>query len=119
LFERLGDASVCKAPDTVFGAFLHNVDWRTIEEIFAAFGIAKPPTAQPRERGYIESLRERRNAVAHGRETATDAGQGKTSADLEKFLNVAYDVSLYFLDCLEDHVTQRAFVRAAFRPNYP
>ena len=48
-----------------------------------------------------------------------DVGDGQTSGDLENILNVAYDVSTYFLDCLEDHVAQRAFVQAPFRANYP
>lgn len=118
LYAPLGDASICAMPDTLFGAFVQNVRPDTIKQIFESFGIDKPPTLEEREASYLLEIVERRNAVSHGRMTATEAGQNKTSQNLEEMFSAVNNMAAYFLSTLEEHTASRAFIREGYRAEY-
>ncbi|MBV6826442.1 MAE_28990/MAE_18760 family HEPN-like nuclease [Pseudomonas sp. PD9R] len=118
IFAGVQSAAVCSIPDTVFGSFLHNVYPKTVLEIFLCLGINKPATLHESEVGYFSEITERRNAVAHGRESATDAGQGLSVQEVELRLNVVYSVCSYFLDTVEQHAIDLRFVKSRHRSMY-
>jgi hypothetical protein len=118
LFEKMAASSVCTIPDTAFGTFLHNVHPSTIQEIFHCFGIDLPPTPEPRQIGYLQEIVDKRNAVAHGRDTATEVGEGQTVADLQLRMEAVYAECIYFLSALEEHASDLRFVRPRYRRVY-
>lgn len=118
IFTPLTNQSICAVDNTVFGSFLHNVWPRTIEEIFLCLGINKPATPSPREVTYLKEIVEKRNAVAHGRETATDVGEGLTADELQKRLDATYIASVHVLDAIEEHAVSLSFVRPDFHAKY-
>lgn len=118
IFSEMASKSICDIPDTVFGSFLHNVYPKTISEIFLCLGIKAEVTAVDSDIGYLQEITEKRNAVAHGRETASDIGQGVTIQDLETRLNAAYSICSHFLDTIEEHGTHLRFIRSQHRAHY-
>lgn len=78
MFEAFADDTHCKVSTASMESLLSNIWPKTIEEIFQCFGIAKPWTDVPANLGYMRELVEKRNAVAHGRQTAIEAGEGTT-----------------------------------------
>lgn len=118
IFAGINSESHCAIPDTVFGTFLHNIYPKTVSEIFMSLGILKPATISEREIGYFKEITEKRNAVAHGREAASDAGAGLTLQDVETRLTAAYSIGSYFLDTIEDHAINLRFVRPRHRSAY-
>ena len=118
VLDRFRSAEPLQVSETVFGTFLQNIWPKTIEEVFACFCIDAPPTSQARHIGYIKELVEKRNAIAHGRETASEAAEGRTSAELEILMDAIYEVCVYFLDTLSNHATSLRFVRQEERATY-
>lgn len=118
IFSALESRSICNIPDNVFGTFLHNVYPQTIEEIFSCLGINKDPTFSGRDIGYFKEITEQRNAVAHGREAASDVGKGLTSNDIQNRIDATYRICSYFLDVLDEHATELRFVRSRYRAAY-
>lgn len=118
VFSAINMGAACSVPDTVFGSFLHNVYPKTVLEIFQCLGIDKPATAEEREVGYFKEITEKRNAVAHGRESAGEVGSGLTISDAETRLNITYSVCSYFLDALEQHAGELRFIRSRYRSAY-
>ncbi|WP_426211658.1 HEPN domain-containing protein [Pseudomonas sp. TWR2-1-1] len=118
IFVGVDSEIVCSIPDTVFGGFLHNVYPKTVLEIFLCLGISKPATISESEIGYLNEITEKRNAVAHGRETATEAGKGLSVKDLELRLSVLYSACSYFLDVIEEHALELRFVKLQYRAGY-
>lgn len=118
IFSGLESMAACSIPDTVFGAFLHNVYPKTVLEIFSCLGIKKPATATESDIGYFQEITEKRNAVAHGREPASGVCMGLSVLDMEVRLNVTYKICSYFLDALEEHAFGLRFVRPQYRATY-
>lgn len=118
IFERLTEADPCAIPDNVFGTFLHNIWPKTLEELFRCFGIDKPATSHPSEVGYLIEVVDKRNGIAHGRTTAEEAAEGLTTDDMQRRLDAVYSVCSYFLDTLEQHASDKKFIRARYRRNY-
>lgn len=118
IFSHQQSTSLCAIPDTVFGSYLHNVYPKTILEIFCCLGIAKPATQNPSEVGYFKEITEKRNAVAHGRESASEAGRNLSLNELEIRLNAVYSICSYFFDCLEEQADSLKFVKARHRAIY-
>jgi hypothetical protein len=118
LFAKLADTSICTVPDTAFGTFLHNVWPETIEEIFLCFGIDSPPTPTSRERAYLTEIVEKRNAIAHGRDTASEASEGLTVTELRTRMDAVYQECIYFLSILEEHAADLRFIRPRHRRMY-
>lgn len=118
VFSNQQSTSLCAIPDTVFGSYLHNVYPKTILEIFLCFGIVKPATQDPSEVGYLKEITEKRNAVAHGRESASEAGRSLSLNELEIRLNTVYSIGSYFFDCLEEQAASLKFVKPRHRANY-
>jgi hypothetical protein len=118
LFKKLSADTICDLPDTAFGNFLHNIWPSTIEEIFLCFGIRKPATPTPREIGYLTEIVEKRNAIAHGRDTAGEVGGSLTIQEMELRMAAVYAECLYFLAIIEEHASDMRFVRSRYRKDY-
>lgn len=68
-------------------ALLQNVDAESIEFITRLLGI-RGHTISPKSRGMLENLKERRNAVAHGREKPVDVGDRFNQQTLKDMYDV-------------------------------
>lgn len=118
VFEAFADGTHCKSAPASMESLLSNIWPKTIEEIFHCFGIKKPWTDSIANLGYMKELVEKRNAVAHGRQTATEAGEGTSFAQLDKIHKATSDVALYFLSTLEEHAKRKLYIQSAFRQEY-
>lgn len=112
LFEASMGSEPASLIDNPLSKYLQNVDATTISWVCSLFGTSQyvfPPASS----GRLRTLRERRNAVAHGRESASQVGQ-RYSLDEMATLYGIVDVELArFRLHLEDYCTERRYVRAA------
>ena len=60
--------------------------------------------------GKLGNIKERRNAVAHGRETPSEAGMRFNNDNLENLLNVAHNEADNFLIACQDYCTKEMFI---------
>lgn len=98
---------------------LQNVDARTMSWVLALFG-APEMEVNPASVGRINTLRDRRNALAHGREGAAQVGEAYELTELENIYNAADEVVTAFHETLNEHCTQRRYRRRSLRrPSSP
>ena len=108
---------VCGVNDTIFSQDLQNIWHKTLVELFENLGIGGPVVPDVRFRGYIDEVVDKRNAVAHGRESPASVGT-KRSSELEARFDAVSSTATYVMDCLDRHLRDRAFVSAAHREMY-
>ncbi|WP_426044012.1 hypothetical protein [Caulobacter sp. DWR3-1-2] len=109
-------ASLSDAPlvmgDNHLAKYLQNVDGGTLEWVCTLFG-ATPYAVVGANRGRLATLRERRNAVAHGREAASQVGERYDLTEMQRVYDAADAELLRFKLHMEDYCTGRRYVRAA------
>ncbi|HGN2522577.1 TPA: MAE_28990/MAE_18760 family HEPN-like nuclease [Proteus mirabilis] len=110
LFQATFSETALKITDNPLVESLQNVDANTMSWVLKLFG-APNFSVSPASIGRVNTLRERRNAVAHGRESALEAGERYTIDELANIYNAADEVVTAFLLNLSAHCTNQNYIK--------
>lgn len=110
LFEVAFSDATLSATDNPLAESLQNVDAKTLSWILKLFG-APEMTPDVASIGRTNTLRERRNAVAHGRESASKVGERYTITELDNLYNAADEVVAAFVLSIEGHCATNGYLR--------
>ncbi|MGX9309624.1 HEPN domain-containing protein [Pantoea ananatis] len=110
LFESVFSESVMKVTENPLAENLQNVDANSMSWLLGLFG-ASNLSIPPASIGRVNSLRERRNAVAHGRESAAEVGERYTLGELENIYKACDEVVTAFFLNLRDHCVQQKYLK--------
>ena len=89
---------------------LQNVDMGTVMKVKSYFGTTTYKVEQENA-GRLNNLRERRNAVAHGHESASQVGARYTYPELRKLYEVADLESTRFHLHMKEYCEARKYMR--------
>lgn len=117
VFEGLRSDEVFDLSDTVFSESLQNIWYKTIQETLRSFGL-EPINIDPRTRLTIDEVVEKRNAVAHGRETPIFVGERHRSDILRKKTQEIQLVVEQFVSVFEDYIINKKYVDSQYIDNY-
>jgi RiboL-PSP-HEPN len=104
--------------ENVFSSYLQNIWQKNLQQIFDCFFINEPIVPNLTCSPFIDEIVNKRNAVAHGRESPVRVGSGTRSSDLHIRLDAISQIITHLIQCFERHVTELNFVRAEQRVNY-
>ena len=79
--------------------------------IWRVFGITSPIVPQARLLGRIDELVETRNAVAHGRQTAREAGRRHSDQDMQDRITDTDTIARYVIDTMDSHCSTGRLLR--------
>ena len=77
--------------------------FRQLETIERVFGFKSPILPESRLIGRIHELVEKRNAIAHGRNTAREVGARFTNGDMESRVADTNTIAQHVIDSMENH----------------
>lgn len=117
LFAEVGSANVRNLNETTFSKRLQNVWIDTIEEVMLAFGMP-PLVLTARERATIDEIVDKRNAVAHGGESASYVGERHRAAVLRVKLQIAQDFMINVIDRFEEFYDNKKFLKPVMKKHY-
>lgn len=109
----------CAINSAAFSGDLQNVWYKTLVEVFECLGVLSLPVPDIRLKQYIDEIVEKRNSVAHGRESPIQASAGHRSPDLEKRYDAVSKTIDHIFDSFEDYLKHRIFIRQDQRAAYP
>lgn len=112
LFQATHSEAVIKITDNPLAESLQNVDAKTMSWALNLFGIYEF-TVAPTSIGRVNTLRERRNAVAHGRESASEVGERYSFDELTNIYNAADEVVTAFYLNLKEHCINQRYLKTA------
>lgn len=115
LLDKLSSPQSCSLNDGVFYYDLQNIWYETLEMVFNCFGMVGAPVPDDSYRKYWDEIVEKRNSVAHGRETASRIGRGTRSPDLEIRLDAITRTCDHLLDRFELYLANYEFVKISAR----
>lgn len=108
----------CHINDSVFYYELQNIWPETLDDLFACFHISEDWCPDKSYRPYLKEIVEKRNQVAHGRESAETIGRGTRSPDLEKRFDAISMIVANIFDSMDTYLNEFGFVHAAHRAAY-
>lgn len=117
VFESLESDESYELNDTVFSESLQNIWYKTIQEAIRSFG-AIPISVEPRVRLTIDELVEKRNAVAHGRETPVSVGERHRVEILRIKAQEIQLVVEQFISTFEDYISNKKYIDPLYLDDY-
>ncbi len=117
LFKKTETDDVLHINESILGSLLQNIWMSTIDELFIIFDIGRPGFT-PLERISIDEIVEKRNAIAHGRDSAATVGGRFRTSDLKRKYDATYNIVNRVIDDFENHYNQKGYVKMCHCANY-
>jgi hypothetical protein len=117
LFESINSEEVFDINNTVLSGTLQNVWFKTIQTTLKSFCV-DPIVVESRVKFTVDEVVDKRNSVAHGRETPVEVGERFRCTVLRSKTADVQLVSEMFIDAFKEYVQQAKFVKNEHRAEY-
>ncbi len=117
IFNSVSSLEVFNINNTVLSGTLQNVWFNTIQTTLESFCI-NHLSVDPRVRFTVDEVVDKRNAVAHGRETPVEVGERFRCEVLRKKTADIQLVSDMFLEAFENYLINVEYVKSEHRASY-
>lgn len=104
--------------ESIFADIVQNIWAKTIDDIVLALGITGFSLSVS-DRALLDELVDKRNAIAHGRESPSKIGERDRCDDLRRRLNQVQTIIFILIDRIESYFEAREFVYAPDKVHYP
>ncbi len=117
LMHEIGSRNIRGINETAFSNQLQNIWISTVIEVYSAFGIGNP-SFDPRVRATIDEIVDKRNAVAHGRESAQSIGERHRTDVLRQKLSTAQNFITQVIDDFESFYDEKRYLKPVMKKYY-
>ncbi len=117
VFESINSEDIFNINNTLFSQNLQNVWFKTIQDTIRSFG-ATPIQVEPRIRLTIDEIVNKRNAVAHGRESPTAVGERHRTIVLRTKTQEIQIVIEQVISTFEEYIINSDFLKPTYIHEY-
>lgn len=117
VFESLVSEDSFDLNNTLFSENLQNIWYKTLQETVRSFG-ANQISIDPRVRLTIDEVVEKRNAVAHGRETPVSVGERHRADILRTKTQEIQLVVEQFISTFEEYMLNKKYINPIYLHEY-
>jgi hypothetical protein len=117
VFESIDSENIFDISNTIFSQNLQNVWYKTIQDTIRSFG-ATPILVDPRVKLTIDEIVDKRNAVAHGRETPIVVGERHRSNVLRTKTQEIQMVIDQVISTFEEYISNHEFIKPSYIQEY-
>lgn len=107
-----------KLNTSLFSFSLQNIWKQDLIDVFECLYINEPIVPEATLIHYIDEIVNKRNEIAHGRQSPVIVGRGTRSPDLLIRLDAVSQIIFHVIECFEKHLTDLNFVRIEDRAHY-
>jgi len=118
LLDKQSSNEVRLINSDLFSMYLQNIDLDTIQLVFKCFCIAEEFSSVSGELLYVSEIKNKRNMIVHGRESAYFVGQSTRSIDLEIRFNAIQTITNFIIDRFEISLQNRDYIAPVFKSSY-
>ncbi len=117
VFRSIDSDESFEINNTIFSQNLQNVWFETIQQTLDSFGASRL-VVEPRVRFTVDEIVDKRNAVAHGRETPKVVGEKYRTNVLRTKTTDIQLLADMFTDAFETYISGLAYIQQDYRRNY-
>lgn len=118
IYDAQNSRDICIIDDSIFAEQLMNVWAADLRDVCECFCVDPASVGDASTMTHVDEIVERRNSVAHGRESPVAAGSRMNSNELENRLIIIQTASEKLADSFEAHVAAAGFIRLSERAKY-
>lgn len=116
--EKQTSLDDAKLNTSIFSMALQNIWKQDLVDVFACLYIKEPIVPEETLIHYIDEIVNKRNEIAHGRQSPVIVGRGTRSPDLLIRLDAVSRIIIHVIDCFEKHLKDLNFIRVEDRAHY-
>ena len=109
--EAVNSSAAANIADSTLASWLQNIWASTINELLDTFGVDSYRVTG-RDKFYVDEVVDKRNAVAHGRDSAMSVGERFRCSDLETRFNVVRTVAFQVVESFREYCENNQFTKA-------
>lgn len=117
VFEGIDSDEIFEIDNKLFSMSLQNVWFDTIQDVLKSFGVPVL-VVDPRVSCTVDEIVDKRNSVAHGRETPLIVGERHRANVLRGKTVEIQLVTDMFIDKFEQFISDQTYIRPCFRATY-
>jgi hypothetical protein len=117
-FKAIESGETCSIRNSIFSDQLTNTWFRSIDRIAIFIGANRPFLKNSGDSHYLDEVVEKRNQVAHGRNTPLVVGSFGRASDLELRFAAVRRVYDDYAEMLENHYNSLEFIKTTHRGIY-
>lgn len=117
IFSSIDSAEIVQIDNTIFSSSMQNIWYETLNEVFQCFGLQEFKV-DSRYRVSVNEVVDKRNAVAHGRESAVSVGERHRSDILRARTSDIQIVADQFIDELCTYISGLEHIKISHRAMY-
>lgn len=117
IFSESTSANIVSINETTFEGHLQNVWAKTINEVSAILGI-NDFSFTPRVAATINEIVQKRNAIAHGRDSASSIGERYRANVLREKMEIISSAVQEFIMAVEEHCAEKKYIKPTQRRYY-
>ncbi|MEL1221202.1 MAE_28990/MAE_18760 family HEPN-like nuclease [Aeromonas hydrophila] len=118
IFNNIDSEESFEISNTVFSGGLQNIWFKTIEEILDSFGVQEMHV-HPRVKMTIDEVVDKRNSIAHGRESPTKVGERHRCSNLRIKTQEIQLFSEDFISAFEIYILEKKYLKPECVNEYP
>jgi len=118
LLEKKTSSEVRSIDSALLSMYLQSVDSKVIRLVFRCFCIAPDFSAVNRELLYVTEVKDKRNSVSHGRESAYLVGKSTRFADLQIRFDAIQTIINFIIDKFEISLKNKDYIAPEFQDRY-
>lgn len=117
LFITVTSDDIVSLNETIFTGHLKNIWMKTIDEVILSLGMS-PLEFEMIERAVVDEVVDRRNAVAHGGDSASNVGERFRSDVLRRKMETISAIMNQIIVSIETHCTSKNFIKSDAKHHY-
>lgn len=110
LFQRAKSAEPIKINNALIPTDGRNFQFQQLQSIWDTLAINDPVLPDPRLRGKLEEIVQKRNAIAHGRETPSEVGGRFTMQELQVRYRAIDRICTHIISTFQKYLEQRHYL---------
>lgn len=110
--NKLINNDIVSIPTDTFPTDGKNIRIRQLKSIANSFGVNCNVLPRPEVGGYVQTMVNNRNDIAHGNKLPKEVGRGYTINDIKKTVKIIKEVCEYTITVYENYIIQQQFIKS-------
>jgi len=109
--QRYAENALVIIPNDVMPTDGKNIRFKQLQSIAKSFGLKTDILPEGETGGYLNSITNNRNCIAHGDKLPSEVGKEYSLNDIQKYVEVTEKICNYLIDSYENYIISKSYLK--------